>query len=420
MQGAADELANQGQQQENDLGPAESVAGGFTALTGGSGVTILALGGLLLPMLVKAGCPEQRGIGLVTSASALAAAWAAKWELAAPVVAIGSLGSGLATPTESAALTASCAVATQALAHREMNWRLLESCLADCAKLIGSVMLILGMALALNSYLVDAGIPDAATVWVQAMIPNKVVFLIVLCLFLFAAAALMEIYAAIVMLAPLLLPLALAYGIDPVHFAIISLAAMEVGYLCPPAGPNIYFASAMFGKSIRCVAFSVLPAMGAIFVGTLVIALVPALATGLPSLLAGRGGQMRCTIAVAAISASRLGSRPCIGGKPVSSSGTVVTETSRSSAGTPHAHARRCEGDVCRQDGGQERFAANMGLNPGYLIALLAGAAHLSAAGAYRSTARFRQSADVPPAQAVFLSRHVRLRARARVWPAHG
>ncbi len=328
---------------------------GFTALTGGSGVTILALGGLLLPMLLKAGYPERRGIGLVTSASALGvllapsvplimyaviarvpieqmflagvmpalvmvacllviggflrrdaqvqplpnapqpsaraalhAAWVAKWELGAPVVAIGSLASGLATPTESAALTAAYAVLTQALAHRELSPRLLGKCLADCAMLIGGVMLILGMALALTNYLVDTGVPDAAAAWAQSAIPNKVVFLVVLCLFLFLAAALMEIYAAIVVLVPLLLPVATAYGIDHIHFGIIFLAAMEVGYLCPPAGLNIYFASAMFNKSIRYVATSVLPAMGAIFVGTVIIALLPVLSTGLPALLARR------------------------------------------------------------------------------------------------------------------------------------
>ena len=88
----------------------------------------------------------------------------------------------------------------------------------------------------------------------QGVIPNKYVFLVVLCLFLFAAAALMKIYAALVVLVPLLLPLAKAYGIDPVHFGIIFLAAMEVGFLCPPAGLNIYFASAMFNKSIGYVA----------------------------------------------------------------------------------------------------------------------------------------------------------------------
>jgi len=324
----------------------------FTAFTGGSGVTILALGGLLLPLLRNAGYPEQRGIGLVTSASALgvllapsvplimyaviarvpimdmflagllpalvmvvclllfggflrgsgtavpvssshpnarqalAAAWAAKWELLAPVVAIGSLAGGLATPTESAALTAAYALLTQAVAHRELSARLLGRCLSECAQLIGGVMLILGMALALTNFLVDAGIPDLAVEWVQGAIPNKYVFLLALCAFLFVAAALMEIFAAIAVLVPLLLPLAQSYGIDPVHFGIIFLAAMEVGFLCPPAGMNIYFAAAMFGKSIRYVGRAVLPAMLAIFVGTLLIALLPALSTGLAALMA--------------------------------------------------------------------------------------------------------------------------------------
>ena len=319
----------------------------FTAFTGGSGVTILALGGLLLPLLMKAGYPERRGIGLVTSASALgvllapsvplilyaviarvpitdmflaglvpavlmvlcllllggflrrdknvppptppdfqgarAAAWAAKWELATPLVALGSLLSGLATPMESAALTAAYALCTQALVHRELGFKQLARTFSDCAQIIGGVMLILGMALALTNFMIDAGIPDRAVEWVQSVIPNRYVFLLVLCIFLFLAAALMEIYAAIVVLVPLLLPLAKAYGIDPIHFGIIFLAAMEVGFLCPPAGMNIYFASAMFKKSIATVARSVLPAMGAIFVGTLIIALVPPLATGLPN-----------------------------------------------------------------------------------------------------------------------------------------
>jgi C4-dicarboxylate transporter, DctM subunit len=330
----------------------------FTALTGGSGVTILALGGLLLPLLRRAGYPERRGIGLVTSASALgvllapsvplimvaviarvpigdmflagllpallmvaclllvggflrpvdaaglgvgapvqsppagavslsAAAWAAKWELLAPLVAVGSLVSGLATPMESAALTAAYAVATQALAHSELDGRLLGRCLAECVHVIGGVMLILGMALALTNFLVDAGIPDLAVEWVQARIPNRYVFLLALCVCLFAAAALMEIFAAIVVLVPLLLPLARSYGIDPLHFGILFLAAMEVGFLCPPAGMNIYFASAMFGKPIREVALAVLPAMAAIFVGTLIIGVWPALATALPALLGG-------------------------------------------------------------------------------------------------------------------------------------
>jgi TRAP-type C4-dicarboxylate transport system permease large subunit len=95
----------------------------------------------------------------------------------------------------------------------------------------------------------------------------------------------MEIFAAIVVLVPLLLPLAMSYGIDPVHFGIIFLANMEMGFLCPPAGMNIYFASAVFKKPIRTVAASVAPALMAIFVGTVLISWMPILATGLPSLV---------------------------------------------------------------------------------------------------------------------------------------
>jgi tripartite ATP-independent transporter DctM subunit len=298
----------------------------FTAFTGGSGVTILALGGLLLPLLKNAGYPEQRGISLVTSASALGVLLApsvplimyaiiarvpintmflaglvpavvmviclllfggylrvgkehapihsenlslrkalgqAKWEILAPFVAIGSLVSGLATPTESAALTAIYAVLTQSIAHKELNWRLLGECLSQCAQIIGGVMLILGMALGLTNYLVDAGIPDLAIDWVQGITQNKFIFLLALNVFLFIAGALMEIYAAIVVLVPLLLPLAVSYGIDPVHFGIIFLANMEMGFLCPPA-------------------------LMAIFVGTLIISWLPVVATGLPEYL----GQM--------------------------------------------------------------------------------------------------------------------------------
>ena len=185
---------------------------------------------------------------------------------------------------ESAALTAAYALFTQALVHRELDFKALARTFSDCAQIIGGVMLILGMALALTNFMIDSGIPDRAVEWVQSVIPNRYVFLTVLCIFLFFAAALMEIYAAIVVLVPLLLPLAKAYGIDPIHFGIIFLAAMEVGFLCPPAGMNIYFASAMFKQPIATVARSVLPAMAAIFAGTLLIALLPPLATGLPSL----------------------------------------------------------------------------------------------------------------------------------------
>ena len=322
----------------------------FTAFTGGSGVTILALGGLLLPLLTRAGFPERRGIGLVTSASALGvllapsvplimyaiiarvpintmflaglipalvmiaslllvggftnklpaavnpkigpdfatarqAAWNAKWEILAPFVAIGSLVGGIATPTESAALTAAYALLTQSLVHRELGWHNLRVALAECAEVIGGIMLILGMALGLTNFLIDAGIPDLAVDWVQSVLPNKLAFLIALNIFLLLAGALMEIYAAIIVLVPLLLPVAISYGIDPVHFGIIFLANIEMGFLCPPAGMNIYFASAMFAKPLRYIALSILPALFAMFIGALVISGLPFLATWLPATL---------------------------------------------------------------------------------------------------------------------------------------
>lgn len=333
----------------------------FTAFTGGSGVTILALGGLMLPLLRRTGYPEGRGIGLVTSASALGvllapsvplilyaviarvpietmflagvlpallmvaflllfggflrrlpdagagataglpaepparvplgtALWRARWELLAPVVALGALLSGLATPTESAALTAVYAVLSQVLGHRELGARGLLRTLVQTGQLVGGVMLILGMALALTNYLIDAGIPDAALEWVQQVIPNRWLFLLALNVFLFLAGALMEIFAALVVLVPLLPPLAQGYGIDPVHFGIIFLANMELGFLCPPAGMNLYFASSLFRRPVRQVAADVAPALLAIFLGALCLSALPWLATGLPAWVAGRAG----------------------------------------------------------------------------------------------------------------------------------
>jgi C4-dicarboxylate transporter DctM subunit len=330
----------------------------FTALTGGSGVTILALGGLLLPLLLKVGYPESKGIGLITSASSLGvllapsvplimyaimarvpintmfvaglipaalmivslivfggflrqsqppahatylkpsdgnlqnqwmslrvAAWQAKWELLSPLIAIGTLISGIATPTEGAAITVVYAIVTQGLIHGELKWSNFTHCLAQSAQIIGGILLIMGMALGLTNYLIDVGIPDLASDWVQGITRNPYVFLFALNVFLFFAGALMEIYAAIIVLVPLLLPLAMSYGIDPIHFGIIFLANLEMGFLCPPAGMNIYFASAVFNKPLKLVMQSVLPALMAIFIGTVLLSWFPMLVMTLPNLI---------------------------------------------------------------------------------------------------------------------------------------
>ncbi len=343
----------------------------FTALTGGSGATLLALGGILLPMLRSRGYPEQRGIGLITSASALgvllapsvplimyailarvpiqtmllagllpallmvlcllwiggfmrhsvvevarvdplresavdslpeiagaradestaasvpvaraASRWRqALWELMAAPVALVPLISGWATPTESAALTAFYALIVVSVIRRELSWTALWSCFLLTAQLIGGVTLILGMALGLTNFLVDAGIPDQAIDWVQSYIQSPQAFLLAAVCFIALAGALMEIYAALVVLVPLMLPLAMSYGIHPVHFGIVFLATLEMGFLCPPAGMNLYFASAVFRKPLRVVMTSILPALLAIFVGSALIALMPEIALTLP------------------------------------------------------------------------------------------------------------------------------------------
>jgi len=320
-----------------------------TAFTGGSGVTILALGGLLLPLLLRAGVPAQRSISLITSASALGvllapslplimlaiiarvpintlflaglvpaavmvvcllvlggflrrppaadgpgmealpprpallpALWRAKWELMSPLVAIGSLVSGTTTPVESAALTVLYVLLTQAWAHHELGWARLRQAAERTGAVIGGVMLILGMALALTNYLIEAGVPDAAIDAVRGLLPQRWAFWIALNLFLLLAGALMEIFAAIVVLVPLLLPVAQSYGIDPLHFCIVFLANMEMGFLCPPAGMNLYFASAMFDQPLRQVARSVVRAVLAMLAGTLLLSWWPDLVTALP------------------------------------------------------------------------------------------------------------------------------------------
>jgi TRAP-type C4-dicarboxylate transport system permease large subunit len=133
-------------------------------------------------------------------------------------------------------------------------------------------MLILGMALALTNWLTDVGAPGALVDWVRERVDNPHLFLLALLVTLFVAAALLEIYAAIVVLVPLLLPLAQSYGIDPVHFGVVFMAAMEVGFICPPAGMNLYFASAMFGKPLWWTAKAALPSLGAIMLGTVIVA----------------------------------------------------------------------------------------------------------------------------------------------------
>jgi C4-dicarboxylate transporter DctM subunit len=315
----------------------------FTTFTGASGVTILALGGLLLPMLVMAGYTERRALGLLTGAgslgllfppclppilyaivanirieelflggllpgfllvglTALLGVWQAprqatarrrfswreagraigiaKWELLIPVVAVAGLFGGFCTPLEAAALTAAYAFVVEVFVYRDLHlWRDVPRVMTECALLVGGVVLILGVALGLTDYLVSSEAPDRLLVWVQATIHERWVFLLVLNLILLAVGCLMDVFSAIVVVAPLLVPLGVAFGIDPVHLGVIFLANLELGFLTPPVGMNLFLASYRFGKPLGEVTRAALPMLAVLALGVALITYLPVLTT---------------------------------------------------------------------------------------------------------------------------------------------
>lgn len=319
----------------------------FTTFTGGSGVTILALGGLLLPVLIAAKYSERDALGLLTGAGSLGllfppclplilyaviakvpikdiflggilpglllvimtaawgiwkgkptterrsfvwreardAMWAAKWELLLPVVAFVGLFSGLATPVEAAAATALYAIIVETILYRDLRiFRDSPRVMSDCGLLIGGVFMILGVAMAFTNWLVDAEIPSQTLEWVQHSIKSPYVFLLLLNLVLLVAGSVMEIYAAIIVMAPLVVPIGLAYGIHPVHLGIIFLANMELGFLMPPVGMNLLLASYRFKKPLGEVCWAVLPMLVVLFIGLMLITYIPQMTTLLPDL----------------------------------------------------------------------------------------------------------------------------------------
>ena len=155
----------------------------------------------------------------------------------------------------------------------------------DCGLLVGGVLLILGVALGFTQYLVDAQVPDQAVAWATGAIHSKWLFLMGLNLVLILVGGLVEIYAAIIVVVPLLVPLGAAFGIDPIHLGIIFLANMELGFLAPPVGLNLLLASYRFNKPMIEVMRAVLPMLAVQFIGVLLITYVPPLTTWLPHLL---------------------------------------------------------------------------------------------------------------------------------------
>jgi tripartite ATP-independent transporter DctM subunit len=321
----------------------------FTSFTGASGVTILALGGLLMPVLLTAGYPSKSALGLLTGAGSLGllfppclplilyaivakisiedmflggvvpgilmvvltawwgltqgpkttvnrqmvgwgevrtALWDAKWELLLPVVAFAGLFGGIATPVEAAALTALYAWVVETFVYRDLRvFRDAPRVMTECGLLVGGVLLILGVALGFTNYLVDAQIAERAVEWVTGSIHSRWVFLLLLNLFLLVVGCLMDIFSAIVVVVPLIIPIGVAFGIDPIHLGIIFLANLELGYLTPPVGMNLFLSSYRFSKPLSEVSRSIVPILLVLLVGVLCITYVPWLTTALPRAL---------------------------------------------------------------------------------------------------------------------------------------
>ncbi len=321
----------------------------FTTFTGASGVTILALGGLLLPVLLQSNYREHFSIGLLTatgsigilfppslpvilygvsahvpipdlfkaaivpglllviavctfgvregfrtkmarqhfdSQEAVSALWESKWEILLPFITLAGIFGGVCSLSEAAAITAVYAIIVESIIHRDLHLvRDLPRVLVTCATMMGGVFIILGSAMGLTNYLVDAQIPMLATAWVQAHIHSRLVFLLVLNLFLFVVGCLMDVYSAIIIQAPLLIPISQAFGIDPLHLGIIFLANLELGYLTPPVGLNIFLASYRFNKPVLEVFRNTLPFLIALLLVVLLVTYIPALTVGVAGAL---------------------------------------------------------------------------------------------------------------------------------------
>jgi tripartite ATP-independent transporter DctM subunit len=185
---------------------------------------------------------------------------------------------GFATPVEAAAVTALYALVIEVIVHRDYKTpsRLLKV-FTESGLLVGGVLLILGVALGLTGFLVDAEVPQHAVEWVTATVHSPLLFLLLLNLFLIVVGAMMDIYSAIIVVVPIIVPLGVAFGIDPIHLGIIFLANLELGYLVPPVGENLFIAAYRFDKPIHELARAVLPMVLILFVGVMAITYVPSL-----------------------------------------------------------------------------------------------------------------------------------------------
>jgi len=311
----------------------------FTAFTGASGVTIIALGAILFPAMQQAGYPEKFNLGLVTSAGSLGLLFApslplilygvvaevpveqlflagllpgflmlvvlsaysiwknrairtplgdfswrevraalreAAWEIPLPFVVLGGIYSGYFAISEAAAVTALYVLIVDVVILKEVSLRKLPSIIRESMVLVGGIMMILGVSRASTNFMIDAGVPQQLLEWISGYVSGGFAFMVMLLVFLLILGAILDIFSAIVLVVPLILPIATQFGVDPVHLGIVFLATMQLGYITPPVGLNLFIAGYRFDRPIVDIYFSTLPFFLFLMLSVIVIAFWPA------------------------------------------------------------------------------------------------------------------------------------------------
>lgn len=306
----------------------------FTAFTGASGVTIIALGAILYPALSQDGYPDNFNLGLVTTSGSLGllfapslplilygvvaevsiddlfragvlpgllmlvllggyslwvsrnnrqplktfswrevggALWEAKWEIPLPVFVLGGIYSGFFAVSEAAAVTALYVLAVEVMIMREIRLAELPEIMRESMLLVGGILIILGVSLASTNYMIDAGVPQKLLGYITEFVSSEANFLFLLFIFLLILGAILDIFSAIVLVVPLILPIAAQYGVNDFHLGIVFLAAMQLGYLTPPVGLNLFIASYRFDRPIMSVYAATLPFLLILMICVLII-----------------------------------------------------------------------------------------------------------------------------------------------------
>ena len=312
----------------------------FTALTGASGITIVALGGLLLPALLEDRYPEDFSLGLLTSSGSLGLLFPPSlpmiiygvvagvsipqlflaglipgaflivllsvysmykgvrgeckiisfslrelldttretiWEILLPVVVFGGIYSGFLAVSEVAVVTLVYVLLVSLLINRDVKLSRMPTIVVKTVVMVGSIIIILGAALAFNSLLIDQQVPSKILLWIQSQVESKFLFLLLLNIFLLLVGCVLDIYSALVIVAPLIVPIAEGYDINLIHLGIIFLTNLQIGYSTPPIGMNLFIASLRFEKPILRLGVASLPFLAILLVALIIITYFPAL-----------------------------------------------------------------------------------------------------------------------------------------------